>query len=128
MWQPGNVAWLSCLSSPVFSSDCLRRASSAWEPSHHWTRSGVVSCRTWSTHSATAGARCSSEVKDCGAVAIAVPGLSACPGETEEYSGEPVGGLYPQVALTAVGRDLCRGQKSQHELRAPHCGARRCRV
>src|SRR3954467_4712497 len=31
-WQPGNVVGLSCLSSPVFSSDCLRRGGGGVPP------------------------------------------------------------------------------------------------
>src|SRR5690349_24835244 len=88
MWQPGKVVWLSCLSSPVFSRACLSRASSAGDPSHHWTLSGVVSLRTSSTHSATAGERSCRAVNESGAVAITDPQLSVCPDETTEYSRE----------------------------------------
>src|SRR6187549_322815 len=110
MWQPGKVVWLSCLSSPVFSSACFSRASSAGEPSHHWTLSGVVSWRTCSTHSATAGERSCRAVNECGAVAISGPQLSVCPDETTEYSGETV--------IRYLGRDS--GIKQCAPLRGAH--------
>src|SRR5689334_11753503 len=89
MWQPGKVVWLSFLSSPDFSRVCFSLSSSAGEPSHHWILSGVVSLRTDSTQSATAGAISGSERSDWGAVAITLYlQLSVCPDETKEYSGD----------------------------------------
>src|SRR5262249_41422761 len=93
--------------SPDFSRLCLRRVSSAGEPSHHWTRSGVVSWCTCSTQSATAGERLSRAVKEWGAVAISSPQLSVCPDETTEYSGEPQAGNLKK-ADTQKGCDMPR--------------------
>src|ERR1041384_8355706 len=99
MWQPGKVVWLSCFSSPDFSSCCFRRASSAAEPSHQWTRSGVVSCRTDSTQSATAGESWGREMNAWGAVAIEWSlNCLSCPDETTEYSCEPCPGDHMVVS------------------------------
>src|SRR6187455_1498944 len=119
MWQPGKVVWLSCLSSPVFSRACFSRESSADDPSHHWTLSGVVSLRTCSTHSATAGERSCKAVNECGAVAISNPRMSVCPDETTEYSGE-TDSCYETVG-SGTRNVIDRYQNRQHAPRGGAC-------